>query len=121
MERRREGFCRSCSITRGSRQQREGLGGEGVSFFFFFFFLLRDPQLALCQALAIWILVQTGVLVFFTSLYPSAKGQVQMLETVRSLVPGCRRESESPQPCLQRKTWILLGKGTREGLKRGGP
>lgn len=33
----------------------------------------------------------------------SLKSQVQMLETVRSLEPGCLRESELLQPCLQCK------------------
>lgn len=48
-----------------------------------------------------------GMLVVFLHRFnPSAKSQVQMLETVMSLVPRRQRESEQHQPYLQSKMSI---------------
>jgi hypothetical protein len=69
------------------------------------FIIFQYSQLVLCQALS--NLVAFGpmrISVVFLHLFnPSLKSQVQMLETLMSLAPRCRRESEQRQPCLQSK------------------
>lgn len=55
----------------------------------------------------------TGMLVVFLHLFnPSANSQVQMLESVMSLVPICQRESEQHQPYLQRGNRVCQECGT---------
>lgn len=51
----------------------------------------------------------------FAPLDPSLKSRVQMLETVLSRGPGCRRGSEWRRPCLQRKSRPSVGNGARRG------
>lgn len=89
------------SVSHALTQLCEERDHEGVCCFSF-----QDSQLvcvrhqAVCGFWSNWYFS-----CLFVPFHPSVNSQVQMLETVMSLAPGCQRGSEQRQPCLQHKVW----------------